>query len=489
MRRSGISESSYREVALPRRVFLVIGVLTAAAWAAPAPGQCEIADLWADDGGLEHFFGWRVGVSDDLSTIVIGAPGRNTYRGAAYIYVHNGADWIEHTILTAPDPVPYNQFGRSVAISADGRTVVIGEVLDDNEGGNNAGAAFVFGCAPKRDHWLQRAKLLVSDAAPGDAMGLEIAITPDGVTVVVTALGVENDKGVSAGAAYVFERPPEGWMDMNETFKLTASDQEPLDVFGKSVAVSPGGRFILIGDQMDYEAAVAAGAAYVFGRADDGMEWIELQKLMASDAADFDNFGRSVAVSLDAATIVVGAKSVDDVACSAGAAYVFVRQADRWIEQAKVYASDGAVSHRFGWSADVSDDGNTALIGAVKGTGYVFSREEDGWVETARLTSPDENVISMSWSLDMLPDASAAVLGAAHSKVNGTFLVGSVHVFDLATPCPGDLDGDGSVGVSDFLILLASWGPCADCADCPADLDSDCAVGVSDLLILLGNWG
>ncbi len=53
----------------------------------------------------------------------------------------------------------------------------------------------------------------------------------------------------------------------------------------------------------------------------------------------------------------------------------------------------------------------------------------------------------------------------------------------------GDIDGDGSVGVKDLLILLGSWGPCDDCNDCPADLDGDCSVGVKDLLILLGNWG
>ncbi len=54
---------------------------------------------------------------------------------------------------------------------------------------------------------------------------------------------------------------------------------------------------------------------------------------------------------------------------------------------------------------------------------------------------------------------------------------------------PGDLNGDGVVGVADLLILLANWGPCADCDDCPADLDGNCTVGVSDLLILLVNWG
>ena len=51
-----------------------------------------------------------------------------------------------------------------------------------------------------------------------------------------------------------------------------------------------------------------------------------------------------------------------------------------------------------------------------------------------------------------------------------------------------DLDGDGIVGITDFLWLLGAWGPCDDCDQCPADLDNDCAVGINDFLILLGNW-
>ncbi len=57
------------------------------------------------------------------------------------------------------------------------------------------------------------------------------------------------------------------------------------------------------------------------------------------------------------------------------------------------------------------------------------------------------------------------------------------------SPTPGDLDGDGSVGVADLLILLANWGPCKECDNCEADLDGNCTVGVADLLILLSNWG
>jgi hypothetical protein len=61
----------------------------------------------------------------------------------------------------------------------------------------------------------------------------------------------------------------------------------------------------------------------------------------------------------------------------------------------------------------------------------------------------------------------------------------------IAAPETGDLDGDGVVGVLDFLDLLAAWGPCPQpCPpSCVADLDGDCMVGVTDFLILLANWG
>ena len=51
---------------------------------------------------------------------------------------------------------------------------------------------------------------------------------------------------------------------------------------------------------------------------------------------------------------------------------------------------------------------------------------------------------------------------------------------------PSDLDGDGDVGIDDFLQLLAAWGPCAGC---PEDTDDDGEVGILDFLDLLAAWG
>ena len=54
---------------------------------------------------------------------------------------------------------------------------------------------------------------------------------------------------------------------------------------------------------------------------------------------------------------------------------------------------------------------------------------------------------------------------------------------------PADLDGDGRIGINDFLLLLATWGWCDDCGTCPGDLDGDCTVGIMDMLELLSRWG
>ncbi len=51
----------------------------------------------------------------------------------------------------------------------------------------------------------------------------------------------------------------------------------------------------------------------------------------------------------------------------------------------------------------------------------------------------------------------------------------------------GDINGDGSVDIQDFLLLLGLWGPC-ETGNCPADLDGDCTVGILDFLLLLANW-
>ncbi len=82
------------------------------------------------------------------------------------------------------------------------------------------------------------------------------------------------------------------------------------------------------------------------------------------------------------------------------------------------------------------------------------------------------------------------IVGAKYADPGGNNAAGESYVV-FSPVIPGDLDGDGTVGIIDLLLLLAAWGPCPEpCVPyCPGDLDGDCAVGIVDLLTLLGNWG
>ena len=87
------------------------------------------------------------------------------------------------------------------------------------------------------------------------------------------------------------------------------------------------------------------------------------------------------------------------------------------------------------------------------------------------------------WQLDAVAfDAAGKLWISALSEGVAVLDIGEVTI-------PGDLDGDGTVGVTDLLILLGDWGRCPPKGECPADLNGDGSVGVVDLLILLGNWG
>ena len=141
-----------------------------------------------------------------------------------------------------------------------------------------------------------------------------------------------------------------------QTKKLTASDAAENDRFGYSVATN--GDTVVVGA---YSKNSNTGAAYIFERNQGGAEnWGQVQKLTANDAAVNDQFGRSVAIDVD--TVVVGAGRKN---FSTGAAYVFERNqggAENWGQVQKLTASDAAGADNFGRSVSINAD--TVVVGA-----------------------------------------------------------------------------------------------------------------------------
>ncbi|NJO65660.1 MAG: hypothetical protein HC836_48565, partial [Richelia sp. RM2_1_2] len=92
-------------------------------------------------------------------------------------------------------------------------------------------------------------------------------------------------------------------------------------------------------------------------------------RLQASDAAANDYFGWSVSISSDGNTAIVGAYSDNNSGgTDAGSAYVFTRSGGVWTQQTRLQASDAAASDLFGYSVNISSDGNTAIVGAYSDT-------------------------------------------------------------------------------------------------------------------------
>jgi len=174
-----------------------------------------------------------------------------------------------------------------------------------------------------------------------------------------------------------------GPFTLSPALKLNALDAAQFDQFGYSTAVS--GNTAIFGALGDNSAA---GSAYVFVRS--GSTWTQQQKLTASDAAGSDIFGLGVA--LDGDTAVVGAPGDNS---NTGAIYVFVRSGTTWTQQQKLSASDAAAGDGFGASVAIS--GNTIVTGAESnddvpfnsGSAYIFTRSGTTWTQQQKLLAPD----------------------------------------------------------------------------------------------------
>jgi len=192
---------------------------------------------------------------------------------------------------------------------------------------------------------------------------------------------------------------------------LTASDGQPEDQFGWSVAIS--GDTAVVGSVYDNDRT---GAAYVYTRT--GTTWTEQQKLTASDAALEDAFGVSVGIDLE--TIVVGAGWKDTFI---GAAYIYTRTETTWTQEAKIIASDGTNGNEFGMAVAIS--GDTVAVGARfvntwTGAAYIYSRTETTWTEEARINASDgEYFDQFGWSIAIDGNTVIAVAPGETSPYTG----------------------------------------------------------------------
>jgi hypothetical protein len=204
--------------------------------------------------------------------------------------------------------------------------------------------------------------LVALDGAAGDGFGIALAL--DGSMAVVGSYAATVGGNVGQGAAYVLGRHQGGTDNWGLVKKLVASDGAAGERFGRAVAID--GDTIAVGA---WQAAVSGktgqGAVYIFARNQGGANnWGQVKKVTASDGTYYDYFGWALALSGD--TLVVGAWGDDDNGSQSGSAYIFLRNqggANNWGQLKKISAApDSAADDYFGYSLTL--DGDTLVVGA-----------------------------------------------------------------------------------------------------------------------------
>ncbi len=450
---------------------------------ASAQTTCQEAELFDAAGGMSDLFGTAVAI--DGGTAVVGAvydDDNAWHAGAAYVFRldPDTSSWVQEQKLIPDDGFGVSDFfGRAVAVVGD--TVVIG-VPHDDDNGEDSGSAYVFRFDGST--WVQAQKILPADGAAGDEFGFSMAL--EGDTLVIGAR-YDDDNGFNAGSAYVFRDQGSSWVQVQE---LLATDEvTEQERFGRAVAIDNG--TVVVG-AIDYNNGDHAASAFVFRFNAATSQWNQEQKLFIPVGSG------PVAISGD--RILIGSGNDDHNGPITGAAYIFRFDGSSWSQEQKLLASDGVPFNAFG-GYGMALAGDTAVIAAPGhdhgcpnpeiygnctnfGAAYVFRFDGVVWVQVAELLSPRSNPGSGdNFGRSAAISGDALLIGATYAMGNG-LRSGSTYVFDL-DPVFADVDCDRAVGITDFLALLAAWGPNPGH---PADLDGNGVVNITDFLILLANW-
>jgi FG-GAP repeat protein len=337
--------------------------------------------------------------------------------GAVYVFVNRNNTWSQQAYIKASNPGQSDKFGYVVSLSQDGNTLAVSAYyeasaakgINGDQNDNSipqAGAVYVF--TRTGNAWSQQAYIKASNTGEagvgdqlgdGDQFGFSISLSADGNTLAVGAIGEDsgatgingnqNDNSqIGSGAVYVFTRSGTTW---SQEAYVKASNTDAGDLFGYSVGLSADGNTLAVaaydedGSSREINGVQdrgrrGSGAIFVFGRS--GTTWSQQAYLKASNAENGDSLGYAIAISQDGNTIAGGAADEDcmtpgvfapqPVVCdkdqpmdnSSGAAYIFVRNAGVWTEQAFIKASNPGKEDWFGSRLTLSGDGNTLAVGA-----------------------------------------------------------------------------------------------------------------------------
>ena len=339
-----------------------------------------------DDATAHDEFGWAVDLDGD--TLVVGAPLQDEQgdnAGIAYVFERTTIGWAQAARLLPREGEAGAWFGRDLAIRGD--TIVVTAPFTTVDDQVDAGAAYVFVRAG--DDWVQEQRLVAADPLADARLGWSMDF--DGQTIAVGALNDAQRSGnPRTGAAHLFTRDGDGW---RQDARLLADDAHDGDLFGADVAVD--GERVVVGAPGSSHGELGAGAAYVFVLGDHG--WLQEIRLLAEEPERLAELGWAVA--LDGVRVVAGAYRADTLAIDAGAAHLFRLVGTTWTAEAVLLPDHADGGEWFGYA--VAIDAGRVLVGAPRytdhvvsvlrqGSAHLFAKDGAGGWEEAVLFSADD---------------------------------------------------------------------------------------------------
>ena len=307
--------------------------------------------------------GAAVAMSADGKTVVIGAPragGATSFAGHARIFNFDGSTWNQVGAAIDAESAD-NSAGSAVAMSADGNTVIIGAV--DNPGPNGGlsftGHARIFNFDGAK--WNQVGVDIDGENA-GDQSGRAVAMSADGNTVIIGAAGNDGN-GPGSGHARIFSFDGSAWVQVGADI----DGEEANDASGSSVAMSADGRTVIIGAPKNTGNATAndLGHARIYNW--NGTSWNQVGADLDGEAAE-DFSVSAVAMSADGNTVIVGALTNDGNGDASGHSRIYHYDGTEW-NQVGVDIDGENAGDQSGRAVAMSADGNTVAIGAAGNDG------------------------------------------------------------------------------------------------------------------------
>ena len=364
-------------------------------------------------------FGFSVALSADGDTALVGAPRDHGFAGAAWVFARSGATWVqqgpklvgqEPGIEAGEEQCAEEEPGEEGDYCGFGASVALsanGETALIGAPHDNENRGAAWVYTRSGSTWSPQAKLTDDgEGGSNDRFGRAVALSSSGDVALIGSPGDSDYRG----AVWTFTRSESGsWSQLGG--KLTASDEVGPGHFGRSIALSPDGNTAVIGAPVSDQYV---GAAWVFSRT--GASWGQGEQLAATGEIGKGQYGGSVALSGDADTALVGAHADNG---DQGAVWAFSREGGSWSTGEKRTAGGGATETRgFGRSVALSGDGELALIGAPysgarRGQAWVFTRSGGAWTAAETLESPEPGPGgSFGVSVALSSGGASALIGA-----------------------------------------------------------------------------